>query len=122
MFSCVVFVFFRKQKSTVSGWQPKVCGSLFPAKHSASIVKAAVVTQLNYSCYPKSKPLGFLFIFPLYLVVFKGGLQRQSTSSQNPSMCRLLFFSDRLFITVVPPFPSFCCQSRGLFLLLADCH
>lgn len=57
------FLFFRKQKSTVSGWQQKVCEPPFPAKHNASNVKAAVVTQLDYSYYSKSKPPSFLFFF-----------------------------------------------------------
>ena len=68
MFSCIFFcLFFRKQKSTVSGWQQKVCGSPSPAKHSASNVKAAVVTQLAHSYYSKNKPL-FLFFFSFSLL------------------------------------------------------
>lgn len=88
------FIFFRKQKSTVSGWQQKVCGSLFPAKHDASNVKAAVVTQLDYSHYSKNKPLFFPFPLPSFFFFFPGRLQRQNNKFQN-----------HWTICVVPPFP-----------------
>lgn len=88
------FSFFRKQKSTVSGWQQKVCGSPFPAKYNASNVKTAVVTQLDYSYYSKNKPLSFLFwgLVGFFFVFPKEDFKGRTTISRTTSrMCRFCF-------------------------------
>lgn len=72
VFLFLFFFIFRKQKSTVSGWQQKVRGSLFfPAKHNASNIKAAVVTQLDYSYYSWRKPIIILIVI-YYYFMFEG--------------------------------------------------
>ena len=99
------YLIFRKQKSTVSGWRLKVCGFPFPAKYSASNIKAAVVTQLDcsyYSYYSGKKLLFKKFYF----------LRKVSkTECQFPEplryMCRPCYFSRQGLSLCGSSFPLF---------------
>lgn len=61
LFFCL-FVSGNKNQLCPSG-NKRYVGLFFPAKDNASNVKAAVVTQLDYSYYSKNKPLSFFFFF-----------------------------------------------------------